>query len=65
MQIRSRLSHLVRALRQRRRGAAFACGDCHRNAQCGAAPSRQCVVRAAQIASGRRRPPRRETFVAW
>lgn len=58
-------SDLVKAIFSRRRSDDFACGDCLRNAQCGQAPSEQCVVRAAQIASDRRRPPKRETFIGW
>lgn len=44
---------------------AFACGDCLRNEQCGNAPSPACVVRAAQIASDRKRPPPRNSFIGW
>lgn len=61
----SNLSNMLSAIRRRRRNDAFVCGDCARNAQCGAEPSPQCVVRAAQMASDRRRPPSRETFIGW
>jgi len=59
------LSSVAKALFRRRPTDEFVCGDCLRNAQCGAEPSPNCVIRAAQIASDRRRPPRRETFIGW
>lgn len=59
------LSDALKGLFTRRRTDAFVCGDCLRNAQCGSEPSPRCVVRAAQIASDRRRPPKRETFIGW
>ena len=65
MKVRDLLSDVVKAISARRRSDAFVCGDCLRNAQCGQAPSDQCVVRAAQIASDRNRAPKRETFVGW
>jgi hypothetical protein len=33
----------------------FTCGDCSMNERCGLPPSEDCVARAAQISSGRRR----------
>jgi hypothetical protein len=63
MKTKELFSDLVKALFARRRTEEFVCGDCLRNAQCGQAPSEQCVVRAAQIASDRKRMPRRDTFI--
>jgi len=36
----------------------FTCGHCDRNAQCGLAPSQECVYRLMQIAEQRPRPGR-------
>ncbi len=56
----SGIGSAVKALLARRASRDFVCGDCTRNAQCGAEPSDQCVVRAAQITSERGRPAKRE-----
>lgn len=65
MNTKQLLSNAVKALFTRRRADEFVCGDCTRNAQCGAEPSPHCVIRAAQITSDRRRPPKRESFIGW
>lgn len=64
-QIWTNLSEAIRASATRRRGEDFACGDCLRNAQCGAAPDERCVTRVAQIATGRRRTAKRETIAGF
>lgn len=65
MDVKQIFPEVVKALFSRRRRETFVCGDCARNAQCGAEPSEQCVVRAAQIASDRKRAPKRESFIGW
>jgi hypothetical protein len=48
------------ASRMARRGESdFVCGDCERWERCGLPPSKDCIVRAAQIARNRGRLPRR------
>lgn len=59
------LTEAFRAALARRNGNEFVCGDCTRNAQCGSEPSDQCIVRAAQIASDRKRPPKRSSYIGW
>jgi hypothetical protein len=65
MNLKQIVCDVVRSIVSRPRREDFVCGDCARNAQCGAEPSEHCVIRAAQIASDRTRPPRRESFPGW
>ncbi len=65
MNVKQIVLDVVRSIFSRRRKDDFVCGDCTRNAQCGAEPSEHCVIRAAQIASDRKGPPPRERLIGW
>jgi hypothetical protein len=45
----SRFARFVASLR---RQSEFTCGDCERSKQCGLPPSDNCIIKAAQLASG-------------
>jgi hypothetical protein len=65
MNVKQIVPDFLKAIFTRRPSDAFVCGDCARNARCGAEPSAQCVIRAAQINSDRRRAPKRSIFIGW
>ena len=62
MKILARLVSLLKAI-VLPSAPAFTCGDCARNAQCGLEPSDACLVRIAQMSSGRGKP--RQTMVGY
>jgi hypothetical protein len=46
-----------------RQDSNFTCGDCERSDRCGLPPSKNCIVRAAQIARGDWKAKRRAKIV--
>jgi hypothetical protein len=63
--IREIFTTLTNTIAAQSRASDFSCGDCERHERCGLPPSKDCIVRAEQIARDGEKPIRRGTLIPY